>query len=334
MRKKILYIGNQSRSEQNPTTIDVLSKLLQDNYQVSTASSFSSKILRLLQMLWKTITYKCDFILIDTYSTQNFLYAYYVSLIARFLNKKFIPILHGGNLPEKIIKDKRVDFYLKGAYKIVCPSPYLRDFFAAKGFQNLYEIPNPIFVEKYPFTKKEMGFPKIFWLRAFDKIYNPILAIEVFRSVKEKFPQAELIMIGPNKDGSLEKCIILAEKYNLKVDFHDKLEKKEWIKLSQNYNVFINTSSVDNAPQSLIEAGLLGFPIISTNVGGIPYLIRDNIDGFLVNDDDSTVIAMSNKILSLFENLSNCDQVVYNFRSKFTTYDWEFSKQKWVNILE
>ena len=79
------------------------------------------------------------------------------------------------------------------------------------------------------------------------------------------------------KDGSMEACKEYAAEEKLPVKFTGKLEKNEWIKISADAGIFINTSNIDNTPVSLMEAMALGLPVVSTNVGGIPYLIEDRV---------------------------------------------------------
>jgi glycosyltransferase involved in cell wall biosynthesis len=77
--------------------------------------------------------------------------------------------------------------------------------------------------------------------------------------------------------------------------------------------------------------GLLGFPIISTNVGGIPYLIENEINGYLVNENDFE--SMANKVIQVFENIPKTNQLILNTKIKFEKLDWKFSREKWLKIL-
>ena len=76
---------------------------------------------------------------------------------------------------------------------------------------------------------------------------------------------------------------------NLKssVSFTGHLPKEQWIELSCNYDIFINTTNYDNTPVTIIEAMALGLPIVSTNVGGMPKLIKHDYNGKLVNANDT-----------------------------------------------
>jgi glycosyltransferase involved in cell wall biosynthesis len=65
-------------------------------------------------------------------------------------------------------------------------------------------------------------------------------------------------------------------------------------------NLFVHTSYIDNSPNSVCEAQLIGLPVISTNVGGVSTLIQDGIDGFLVPSNEPHILAC--RIIELINN--------------------------------
>ena len=101
--KKLVYIGNNLEAK-NPTTMVLLSALLVEmGIEVSIYSNKNNKIARLLSMCNGVLKHKnADYLLIDIYSTSNFYYAVITSQLSRILNLKYIPILHGGNLPKRL----------------------------------------------------------------------------------------------------------------------------------------------------------------------------------------------------------------------------------------
>ena len=111
MQKRILYIGNKpSQRTGTVTTIETLSLLLaSEGFEVITASSAKNKVLRLLDMIATTIKYRnnVDYVLIDTYSTLNFTYAVAVAKLCRRFMIPYIPILHGGDLPNRLVKSPK-----------------------------------------------------------------------------------------------------------------------------------------------------------------------------------------------------------------------------------
>ncbi|HIB37486.1 glycosyltransferase family 4 protein [Mesonia sp.] len=337
VKKKILYLGNKlSHKGRNSTGVETLGKQLEQvGYQVVSVSAFSNKLVRLIHMLSTVIikSKKSDVLLLDTYSTANFWYAYLSAKLARNLKLPYICILHGGNLPNRLKNSptKTKELFSNAKYN-VAPSGYLISEFQEKGFKNLKFIPNTIEIENYPFFYRKVDTPKLLWVRSFAEIYNPTLAIEVFEKINEKFPNAKLCMVGPEKDGSLAKCKTLAKQKNLSVEFTGKLSKEEWTTLAKEYNIFINTTNFDNTPVSVIEAMALGLPVISTNVGGLPYLIDDQKDGLLVpkNDSEASIKAIN----QLIEHPELAQQLSINAREKVEKFDWEVVKEKWHEVLQ
>lgn len=336
MAKTVLYIGNKlSSSKTNPTTHSALEEgLTSEGYKVISASPLKNKFLRLAHMKLAFFrNYReASHILIDVYSTQNFWYAVLMGMLSHFFSKKYIPILHGGDLKNRFRQSPKATAKLLGnAHRIISPSVYLKTEVENLGFSHVQYIPNPLRLNKYHFKKREILLPKLLWVRAFDEIYNPLLALKTLKELTKIYPEAELCMVGPDKDGSLSACRKYASKHNLNVKFTGKLKKKEWIRLSTDYYIFLNTSDIDNTPVSVIEAMALGLPVISTNVGGIPYLIDDTVNGMLVPPNDPE--RMKEKIQLLIENPNLAGSLSLNGRAKTAEFDWELIKLEWRKFL-
>lgn len=315
--------------------MDTLSYLLCDTgYIICKSSSKQNKVLRLLDMCIAVVHLrnKLDYVFIDTYSTSNFYYALFTSQLCRFFKLKYLPILHGGNLPYRLKKyPKFSSLVFNNSYKNIAPSGYLKYEFEQKGFKTVL-IPNVIPIHQYPFKERKKIAPKLLYVRAFAEIYNPTLVIEVLKELKNSYPKAILCMIGPDKDGTLEDVKQLINKYHLNesVEITGVLSKKEWHKKSENYDIFINTTNVDNTPISVIEAMALALPVVSTNVGGMPYLIQHNEDGVLVEKNNPS--AMTTEICKIVEE--NKYSLAINARKKVENFDWNIVKSKWMKILQ
>ncbi len=336
MKKKILYIGNKLSSKGTLTTIETLSNLLSsEGCEVVSVSNVQNKIVRLLDMLWSTFKFrsKVDIVLIDTYSTRNFYYAVIVAEICRLFKIPYIPILHGGNLPFRIEKSPKVSQKLfKGAKTNIAPSHYLLNAFKEKGYSNLTYVPNTIELKKYPYKKRETIKLNLLWVRSFSEIYNPQLALEIVEKLVAQNIQVSLCMVGPEKDGALRDCQEIVAQKKLPVTFMGLLSKEKWIDLSKDFDLFINTTNFDNTPVSVIEAMALGLPVISTNVGGIPYLIENGKTGVLVPSNNSQ--AFVDEIDALFNNPLKAIEISKNARIAVEKFDWEVVKGLWNNLLK
>lgn len=334
--KNILYVGNHLQSSHiNETYGAVLGPLLEQcGYTLHYTSRKTNKPLRLLDMLWTTYRRrkKTDLVLIDTYSTQNFYYAVGVAWLCRVLDMTYMPILHGGNLPERLKKSPKQSRKLfDNAALNISPSLYLKQEFEEAGYSNVIYIPNTIAIDRYIFHKKNFDVPKLLWVRSFARIYNPELAVRVLHALRQQGYDASLCMVGPDADGSLSKVKALAATLGVTVTFTGKLSKDRWTALSKAYNVFINTTNFDNAPLSVIEAMALGMPIVSTRVGGMPYLIAHGNDGLLVAPDE--VEQMTDAVVSIFEHTDQTETMVNRARKKVEDHDWSKVKPLWQQVL-
>jgi len=333
---KILYLGNKlSKHGINKTTVETLGEnLSQSGFDVVSYSSKKNSVLRILDMLFGILKHRnASFILIDTYSTSAFWFAFLSSQLARILKIKYIPILHGGNLPNRLISNPTLCKMIFGnAFINVSPSEYLKFHFEKFGFSNVVSIPNSINLSEYSFKERQNFAPNLIWVRAFAEIYNPKMEIDVLNLLQKKYPSATLTMVGPDKDGSLQTTQNYANQFNLKVNFTGKLSKMEWTDLSKNHDIFINTTHFDNTPVSILEAMALGLPIVSTNVGGLPFLITHQKNGYLVNDNNTT--EMVQQIENIIDFPQESNEVVANAKNLVLNMNWESVKNEWIRLLK
>lgn len=335
-KPQLLYIGNQlSKHGFNKTSIETLGVFLQQDFELTYSSSKKNQIVRLLDMCLAVFrnSRKAEYVIIDTYSTSSFWYAFVVSQLCRLLKMRYVPVLRGGDLPNRLAKNPVLSRLLfKNAYKNVAPSNFLFTHFASFGLDNVVFIPNNLELENYPFIERTPVQPRLLWVRAFASIYNPKMAIDVLSELKKNFPQAALCMVGPDKDGSMKTTREYATENECQVLFTGGLPKEKWIELSGNYDFFINTTHFDNTPVSVMEAMALGLPVISTNVGGIPYLLEDQKDAILVNDNDST--GMAQAVLHLMQNQEAAENLAKNARRKAENWDWTIVRKQWQDLLK
>jgi len=299
-------------------------------------SNYRNKVLRLAHAVFFLLrnNSRIRFVIIDTFSTSAFYYAYVVALLCQWTGKRYIPVLHGGNLPERFKKSPAMVTRIFGkAYEIVSPSFYLANFFSRAGF-SIKVIPNALQIGQYPFKRRELIKPELLWVRAFDNIYNPVLVLKALKLVLPYYPDARLTMVGPVKDNSYQICLDYSKQNGLEkvVTFRGLLSRDQWIEESAAFDIFINTTTIDNQPVSLLEAMALGFIVVSTNVGGIPFLVNDGKNGFLVPSNDEQALAdILIRLLSTDERtLSRVSESAREFAMQF---DWSEIESKWLTLL-
>jgi len=75
----------------------------------------------------------------------------------------------------------------------------------------------------------------------------------------------------------------------------------------------------------------LGLPVVSTNVGGVPYLIENGVNGCLI--ERASIDDMFQALCRIIENPSFAEMLSRIARKKAKTFDWEEVKPLWLKLL-
>ena len=94
----------------------------------------------------------------------------------------------------------------------------------------------------------------------------------------------------------------------------------------------MNTTNFDNTPVSVLEAMACGLPVVTTNVGGIPYLLEDGQTALLTPPGDAKTMADAVRRLGHEPELAS--KLGRNARAKVELFSWEGILPKWEELLE
>ena len=333
--ERVLYLGNKQFSfSRVKSMMETLEPFLSEISNLTTASDKKNQYFRMLDMLYHFFRYgiKSEKIIIDVYSTRAFIFAFILGALTNLFRKKYILILHGGNLPYRYQKNPRIVTWLfDRAHHIIAPSHYLALFFRKKGF-NVQIIPNIIELKEYPNYERKHIRPRILALRGFGKPYNPLMTLRAINQFKKTYTNINLLMLG-NEDEYYYKDVlqfIQENKLQTFVEIRPKMPKKDWIRLSRDFDIMVSNPVIDNTPVSLIEGMALGMCVVSTSVGGVPYLFTDKECGLVDSNDHE---ALADKIAEILESPDYAKQLSKHGRIKAEEFDWEHIKPLWIDLL-
>lgn len=107
-------------------------------------------------------------------------------------------------------------------------------------------------------------------------------------------------VIGVQADSEYEKLVrrTLSIKSGQSITYLGRQSAHEIVDVLQNADVYVHPSYIDNSPNSLCEAQILGLPVIATNVGGVSSLIDDGRTGLLVPANEPQITAVRLKQLA------------------------------------
>lgn len=153
--------------------------------------------------------------------------------------------------------------------------------------KQIYYVNNPVETERY-YRQHNRNDGNVVFINVSrqDENKNQTAAIQAFPEVLKMVPNARLVLVG---DGTQHKKL-LAERERLSmteiVDLPGECDAPEHHLAEA--DVYLSTSHREGLPLSMLEAMAAGLPIISTNVGGVPDIVRDN--GVLIADNDQTAL--------------------------------------------
>ena len=164
---------------------------------------------------------------------------------------------------------------------------------------------------------------------------SPTLALPALSRLTANYPESTLTMIGPDKgDGSLQEFKNRARELQLegRVQYVGLIKKAEVPGWLNRGDIFINTTNVDNTPISVIEALACGLCVVSTNVGGIPYLLEHEGDALLVPPNDAE--AMADAVRRVLAGPGLAERLSRNARRKAEGFDWSVVVPQWEALFE
>ena len=112
--------------------------------------------------------------------------------------------------------------------------------------------------------------------------------------------------------------LLFSEKKNIIFDFRGKLPKEEVFEALQNeeFDLIVNCSKAEGIPVSLMEAFSAGVPAIAFNVGGIPEIIKNGYNGFLLEHEKGNHVKVLKEAIEKFTKLSFTEKKEFSENSK------------------
>lgn len=315
--KKILTISCEHTKPKGGVAqvVNLYSRFFETFYHVTTTNKTNkfNKVLLFFKAFFKTIYYfitkDITIVHIHTASYNSFYRKKYFINLSKLFNKKIVLHIHGGGFKDFYkSKPDKIKKQLLKCDEIIALSDSWKDFFENEvGLQNVNVIPNII---DYP--KEKTGNIKIkekiniLFLGGISKdkgFYDICSAvkdnIEFIRTKKIIFTIA-----GAGNNNAIDSEYSEVLKY---MNFTGFLTGEQKSNAYKNADIYILPSYIEGVPLSVLEAMSYKLPIIATNVGGIPDILKENINGYMINPGKPNEIydAIKKMILLSNDDLNN-----------------------------
>jgi glycosyltransferase involved in cell wall biosynthesis len=270
-------------------------------------------------------------VLVDVFGERAFAYESFAILCARIWKRRVVVVLRNGMLPDFIDRWPRwTQFVLARADLVFVPHAFLQERLGA-AIRVDGVVPNFVDLEKYPYRRRSSLQPRFVYLRGMFPIYNPRMALRAFALIQQRYPEASITMAG--RDGpEAQLCRQLVDELGLRhVRFVGMVQKSDIPALAAQHDVHLHTNRLENMPVTIIEMWACGLPVVGTNVGGMPYLVRNGVDGILVPSEDHRAMAAA-----CFEILADgrlAERLSVEGRKRAEGLSWTLVKPMWERAL-
>jgi Glycosyltransferase len=212
--------------------------------------------------------------------------------------------------------------------RLVVPSGYLVDVFARFDL-HAESIFNFVDMSRFRFRRRAPLKPVFLSNRNHEPLYNVGCILRAFAIIQQRFTAARLIVAG---DGSQRPSLeALAQSLGLRnVEFIGRVAPERMPELYDAADIYLNSPNTDNMPGSIIESFASGLPVVTTDAGGIPYIVTDGETGLMVSRDDHE--AMAARALSLLEDEAMAQRLITQARAECRKYEWQAVRNEWLKF--
>lgn len=270
-----------------------------------------------------------DVLHIHCCSGWGFLPAVVGVTIGRHLGKRVVLTYHGGGGEKFFAKHTcLVKHYLLRTDANIVLSGFLANIFD-KHHLPYTIIPNIIELDESHYRQRDVLKPHFICTRAHEPLYNIPCILRAFGKVQSVLSEATLTLVG---DGSEhEKLIQLSQDLNLKnITFTGRVDNSAIYKYLDQADFMLSAPTVDNMPVSILEGMNAGLLVISSNVGGVPYMVEDGKTGYLFPSDDSDTLA--DLMLQAVQHPEESLSIIHNAHQAVNAYRWENIKKQLYTI--
>lgn len=281
----------------------------------------------------------------------------YGVIAGKIWRKKIIVTYHGGGADNYFEKHgKFARRWLMRADEVIVLSGFLKKVFDKYQISCL-EIPNIVILREDIYQPKRSIAPKFISVRHLTELYQIDLIIKAFEQVQKHYPEATLDILGQGEcRAGLEQYVKLREKREEiregSVRFIGQVPNEKIYDYLRANDVMLSAPKIDNMPVSLLEAMNAGVLVITSNVGGVPYMINHKENGLLwgseelrVNSEETSEIedrrlkiedwdGLAEQIMWALEHQEECLQIIAKAKIEVQKYSWHNIRKQLLPLYE
>lgn len=318
----------------------------------STQGSVVRRIVKFIELIFVARGY--DVLHIHGCSEWGSLPIIYGVIAGKIWRKRIIITYHGGGAEEFFIRHAHfVRRWLNRADKVIVLNGYLESVFTKYGIPCIV-IPNIIELsETQEHSDYQWDAPRFISVRHLRELYNIPCILQAFAMVKERLPKATLTILGDgpqraeleewmekwrdergelreesreSREESRESREKSGKRKVESVRFVGQVANSEVVRYLAQSDIMLSAPSIDNMPVSLLEAMNAGVLVISSNVGGVPYMIEHGKTGLLFDMkglEDERISELAKTMMWAVEHHKEAEDMIARAKENVKKYCWQ-----------
>jgi glycosyltransferase involved in cell wall biosynthesis len=249
-------------------------------------------------------------------------------IVARLFGKPVVLNYHSGEAPDHLRRSAVARFVLRRLVEAnVVPSAFLRDVF--RSFEIDAEVvPNVVDLRQFSYRVRDPLRPRLLCTRNLEQLYNLSCVLRAFAKIQAHYPAATLTLVGSgSQETTLRKEAAALCLEN--VTFAGRVAPSAIHAYYANADIYVQAPRIDNMPLSLLEAFASGLPVVSTDVGGVPSMLRHGVDGLLVANNDAD--ALADHVVKLLTDPALARRLAESAYRTLAGYQWPVVRDGWLH---
>ena len=224
-------------------------------------------------------------------------------LASRMLGIPFSVTLHGSDV--LVDPYERLDLVLKDADLVICASDKIRNI-----IHSSYNVPSTkthvircgIIPHSFPYSQQLPGTLKILSVARLHSVKGLPYLIEACAILRDRNIDFECTIVGEGAERATLEEMILRNRLGSSVKLTGALPNEKLPLIYADHSIFVLPSLSEGLPVVLIEAMATGLPVVATEVGGIPEIVQDGVNGILGKPQSAQEIADAIEYLNLLND--------------------------------
>ncbi|HRG53573.1 MAG TPA: glycosyltransferase [Bacteroidia bacterium] len=170
-------------------------------------------------------------------------------------------------------------------------------------------------------------------IKPIEKQYGTDVLIHALKKVCTVNPDKSIKLLLVGSGTLMEECRNLVRELNLddKVIFAGKVPPDKVVNYHNMIDIYCNISNRESFGVSVVEAMACGKPVVVTNVGGLPEIVKHNETGLIIEKEDP--IATAEAIQQLMDDKHLVDHLVKNaMQHVHEHYSWDNNMQHIIQL--